>query len=113
MESSMQMKLTDNSPINNGRVARNAAMTSIFNDSDQADLLDLGTSKFKTKFVDMKSRDMQKSRYEKMVAKQIEEDRQQQLLLEKREKLAELDDMKHDLSVDLSYFAFTNPAFGK
>jgi hypothetical protein len=48
-----------------------------------------------------------------MVAKQIEEDRQQQLLLEKREKLAELDDMKHDLSVDLSYFASTNPAFGK
>jgi len=55
-------------------MGRNAAMNSIFNDSE-TDILDGSTSKFKTKFVDMKTRDMQKSRYDKMAAKQVEEDR--------------------------------------
>ena len=60
----------------------------------------------------MKTRDMQKSRYDKMVAKQNAEDQQHQALLERRARIEEMDDMK-DLSVDLNMFASTNPKFGK
>ena len=53
------MKLTDQSPVaGHGRMGKNAAMNSIFNDSDAVEVVLDGTSKFKTKFVDMKSRDM-------------------------------------------------------
>jgi len=47
---------------------RNAALSSIFNESEP-DLVDPAPSKFRTKFVDKKVMNMQKSRYEKIVKK--------------------------------------------
>ena len=67
-DSQIQVSITDATPIH-GRRGRNVGLNgSIFNDSD-GDFLDPLPSKFKTKFVDMKTRDMTKSRYDKMVAK--------------------------------------------
>ena len=59
---------TDATPLNRFRGGRNGNMNSIFNDSE-TEIIDQAPSKFKTKFVDQKSRKMQISRYEKMVAK--------------------------------------------